>query len=404
MLALSRRYGMARDDLAGILWPGRPLDIQRSNFRQSLAILRRALGDDALEVNRVHCQLRTSFPLITDYDSPDLRESPVFMPSQEGDWFEQLRLDSEPEEESLLIPSNSVVGHFINTLTWFAENDARGMFQMLRSSAPLARGVAYRDMLRLLNRATKDPTLAGWSAYWRGSSESDLEVCAKLLRFAFEEAKNQHDSALASEVCLELGKVYSRTGQFKKAEQICRIADAIASDTGSKIAISNATWLRGTVFSHWGENQSGLSLLEKGEDMAVDNVDRAIARSARAFYLVSAGRVEEGRQVLEWPKSLAASLGHSRLSTVTDMTQAVLGAYDLDRTSAVAGLESIVQRCRAKGNTQFEVYGKELIAKLYLLDGDKGLAAETIKSAKATRLAANMAITPLEAKRVDSVK
>jgi tetratricopeptide (TPR) repeat protein len=402
VLEVHRRDGMARDEIAEILWPGRPLELQRSNFRQALSHLRKAIGDSSVETSRVHCRLRSEFPLQSDFEASRRGQPEAFMPGQEGEWFEEIRLRLESNGGSSE-PQRSVVEAFSQTLTWFAQNDAKGMFQMLRVSASLARGIRYRELLQLLRVAGNDSALVGWAAYWRGTSEEDLQLCSKLLRFAFSEAKRTEDAELASEVCLELGKVYSRTGQTEKAEEICRMAETIATQSGTVRSRANAAWLRGTVLAQWTERSNSFELMERSEDLTENTIDRAIARSARAFFLVSSGRVSEAKSTLEWSQKVGAGLGHQRLQVVIGMTEAVLSVHGNPRVRAIKDLEAATGYCRSQGSTQFRVYGEELLAKLYHLEGDRGLAEGLSRSAYAGRSGSKMALTPLEVKRVNAL-
>jgi tetratricopeptide (TPR) repeat protein len=345
--------------------------------------------------------LPNDFPLVCDFEDLEMREPGGFMPNQEGSWFEQIRIRCEGA--SLGKVGVSAVDSFYHTLSWFAVNDLRGLYQMLQSSAALARGIQYSDLLRLLGSARPQDELLGWSLYWRGSAEADLQKCAKLLRAAFGQARKQNDSALASEVCLELGKVYSRSGAYQQANEVCTMAQSIADEVNTNLARSNANWLKGTILAHWTNQPIAFEFLERSEELCENNIQRAIARSSRAFYLVSSGQLDAGKEVLEWSLETASQLGHRRIDIVNGMTQAVLGAFGESRNRAVRQLESMIETSRANGTTQMRVYAEELLGRLFLLDGDRGLAAGCMDSAKTARIESNMIVTPLEATRVQSL-
>src|SRR5579871_5565601 len=139
ILALNRELGVPRQDAANILWPRRePSNL--TNLRQAISMLRRALGDSALSVTAKHCRLADGIDCISDYDHPEVRESGGFMPGHEGDWFEQIRLESiEPEGHE---PS-PIVDHFLQSLQWFAQNDPRGMYAILGATPSMARSLPF---------------------------------------------------------------------------------------------------------------------------------------------------------------------------------------------------------------------------------------------------------------------
>src|SRR5579862_2626092 len=101
ILALNRDLGIRRQGAANILWPDRePGNL--ANLRQALAVLRRALGQAAIESSAAHCRLASDFRLVTDFESPSLRGEGGFMPGHDSEWFEDVRLESvEPEAESV---------------------------------------------------------------------------------------------------------------------------------------------------------------------------------------------------------------------------------------------------------------------------------------------------------------
>src|ERR1700761_5147537 len=91
VLAMTRRLGIGRDELAQILWPDRPLENQRANLRQALAQLRKAIGEESIESSRSHIRLSSFFRLASDHTVSNLRRPGGFMPGHEGDWFEEFR-------------------------------------------------------------------------------------------------------------------------------------------------------------------------------------------------------------------------------------------------------------------------------------------------------------------------
>ncbi len=404
VLCAHRRFGMERDEVAEILWPGRPLDAQRANLRQALAQLRKGLGPESIESSRSHCRLSDRFPLECDYDRSDLRTSVAFMPGHEGEWFEEVRLDAALEGAGEPGPEPSMALNFLQMLRWYADRDPRGMFALLMASPALARGVEFREMLDLLNLVKHRNVCPGWAAYWRGTSEDDLLVCAQYLRTALEEAKRCDDVQLASEVCLELGKVYARTGKREEAMKICAISDQLAKKSRSRSIKANAYRLSGTVLIHWSDGCQGLGLFERAEDLIDDPIEKAIVQSSRAFFEASVGHFEKARDTLASPLKVARETGHKQIESLCRTTQAQLTASSADRSTAVAELEALASHFRSSGRTQLEVYAEELLAKLFYVSGDKGLAQTRLRSAQKGRSESHMVLTNLESKRLLAVR
>ena len=395
VLAAHRRYGIERDRAAEILWPGKPLESQRTSLRQALMLLRNVLGPHALDTSRTHCGLGSGFRLISDYDEPKLRKGDAFMPGHEGDWFAELRFGESVAPDGLL-------NHMLETSRWYARHDPRSMFALFRVNPGITRGIESEDMLDLLQAVSDDAETVGWSAYWSGTVEEDLQVCAQHLRTALRAAKGNEDRELASEACLELGKVYARTGDFERAAKICRIARGVSESSKSQTAAINALRLEGIVLTHCGRPEVGLKLLRKSEALIRNPVVLTVALGTRAFFEVSLGQFEQARTTLESRPREALKVGHAGIDRVDAMTQAMLASAG-GRRHAVSRLEQLSDQCRDLKSIQFGVYADELLGKLYILEGDKGLAERRLDAARKARRASQMAVTPLEAQLVSTL-
>jgi hypothetical protein len=393
VLASCRRYGAARDEIAGILWPRVGLDARRASLRQALSELRKAIGADAIESSRSHCRLSDRFVLRCDFQIEDMRDSSSFMPGHEGEWFDDNRVDSNLEE----IPS--VIDGFQDMLTWYSQRSPVNMFSLLRGNPALARGLEPSALLAVLNRAPRLEEWNGWTAYWLGTCEEDLDLCASLLKVALKEGRRRGDDQLTSETCLELGKVYARTGRYEEAEGICAIASDIATRSTCKTVKSNALRLRGTVLVQRSAGADGFESLRKAEDLIDDPMERAILQSGRAFFEASVGRTKEANETLSFPLQLERETGHRRIGAVCGLTQALLAAHGDDRSAAVGRLEAMLDPTK-KGTVQIQVYAEELLAKLFYLAGEKGLAQGRLRKAKEGRRETRMVVTPLEARRL----
>jgi tetratricopeptide (TPR) repeat protein len=394
VLALHRRYGVSREWIAEQLWHDSPEANRRTNLRQAVKLLRASLGDGVLEDSRAYCRLSCSFLLDCDYDRPN-HTSSGFMPGHDGNWFEGIRSEHCCESDA---PAG-VLSNLLETCRWFARHDPKAMFSLLKVNPALTRGMNFRDMRELLDLAGEDAVSGGWSFYWRGTAEDDLRLCAELLRSALKGARRTQDLELASEVCLELGKVYARTGEFARAERICDLADAVASDAKCGATAVIALRLRGIVFTHWGRHDDGLELLERSEPLLRNPVERAVALGVRAFFEASIGRYERARDTFESRSREVLNMGHRGVDCVGSMTEAMLAVAG-NRRSAIEPLERLSAECSSVGSTQFGVYADELLAKLFYLEGERDLAGDRLTAARRGRSVSRMAVTPLEAQRL----
>lgn len=395
ILSLSREYGMERQAIAEILWPSRsPANL--ANLRQSLSLLRRAIGTEAVESTVYHCRLASGLKIVSDFDKPSLRGNGGFMPGHEGDWFEDMRVEGlDPVSEQ-----PTVVDHFLQTLRWCSQHDPRGMYALLSVAPAMGRSIPYGDMSRLVATPVGNEALLGWHSYWRGTVEDDLEVCIRHLRLALRIARQTDDLLLASEACLELGKAYIRTSQLEKALKLCDIADVVAAKSTANVPVTNALRLRATVMITWLDPTAGLELFQRAEDKTEVPIDFAYIQNARAFFEASLGLYEKAEVTLAQALATSRNLGHFRIGLLNAFTQSILQATGGSRPDAVRQLESQAEACYATGATQFGVYADEFVAKLYLLDGDKGGAALRLQSAQRGRVTAQMGVTPLETRRV----
>lgn len=396
VLAAHRRYGIERDEIAEILWPRGQLDSQRANLRQALAQLRKSLAPHAIESSRSHCRLSDGFPLRSDLQCSELRGPGAFMPGHEGDWFEEYRIEPTP--------GSFLIDNFVEMLRWCSLRSSASMFSLLRSSPALARGIESPILLALVSGAEHRDEWLGWSAYWQGANEEDLGLCARLLRSALNEAERTGDDELASETCLELGKVYARTGRFSEADAVCKVSATLASRSRSKAIKANSHRLAGNVLVQLSAGAQGFEQLRRAEELIDDPVERAILQSGRAFYEASVGRLKDASETVAFPLELDREIGHKRIALGCRLTQALLAVHSGSRFDAVSQLESVATATRKSGSVQIRVYAEELLAKLFYLAGEKGLAQSNMRLAREGRMQSRMAVTPLEARRLQVVR
>lgn len=400
ILALNRDLGISRQELANILWPGRePANL--ANLRQALAVLRGVLGADAIESSTEHCRLASEFRLSSDFDLPGLRGSGGFMPGHEGDWFEDIRLEAiEPVQEGLA----SVVDHYFQSLQWFAAHDPRSMYAILGATPAMARSLPFREFAAMLDATKETDAPPGWHSFWLGTVRRDLIECRKLLRSALREARKENDLVLASEVCLELGRAYSRTGEFGRAMRVCDVADEIATRSKTKEALRNALRLRGTIQFQWDDPDAGDATLRKLEGELENPLELASVINLRAFFEASAGWYERAEVTHRGALRVARESGHFRIGILSETTSVLLDVAGGKRSENLGPLQGLAAKYYANETSQFGVYAEELVAKLHMLEGDRSAAARVWESAARERVRSRMSTTPLDARRVASIR
>jgi len=399
ILALNRKLGIARQDAANILWPNRaPQNL--ANLRQALSVLRRTLGASAIESSESHCRLDSGFNLVTDYEHPEQRKDAGFMPGHEGDWFDEIRLEcSEAFSEA-----PTVVDHYVDSLRWFAAHDPQSMYAVLAATPAMARSISYRELGFLLETTRNSNPPPGWHAFWLGTVKRDLDECRKLLRFALKRAHEDQDLVLASEVCVELGRVYSRMGVLARALKICDLADEIAAKSGTKTSRKNAMRLRGTVDFYWHRPESGHALLCRLEDELDCPIDLASLMNLRAFLEASMGWFEQSSETQKKATVVGKQAGHFRTGILSTTTSTLLKAARGDKAEALGELQSLAATFYANEVSQFGVYADELAARIHHLDGDRSAAQIALRSAKTERDTSHMAVTPIERRRLASIR
>jgi len=402
LLVANDPFGVMRDFAAEILWPDRSQDQRRENLRQVLAIIRRELGSEFLSASRVSCRIADAYDYESDLKSPELRTSAMFMPGQEGDWFDGMRLESEPatpseQPEPILIQQLAM-------LRWCARNDPRTMFALWRASPAITGGISRLEILSLLQVASVAGEPSGWGNFWRGYAEDDLVLCGNYLRRALKSAIRDEEWSLASSACFELGKVYSRLGFVDRANRIADAAEQVATKAKTRSAQGFAQRLRGTLLLHWGEPRKGLAKLKEASELIDDPVGVAIIDSSRAWYQITAGYVQEASRTLEYPEAVGRELGHDQIETLCSMTRAMLTVHEGSRHQALPALELVARRCYAAGISQFAVYAEETLAKLHLLDHEREMASLRLNAARQGRLRTKMITTPLESARIAAIR
>lgn len=399
MLVVAGEHGVQRSDVAHILWPDKSRESQLENLRQTLALLRKSIGPHAIFADRESCRFSPDF----EYNS-DLNEgSPAqgsFMPGFTGEWFDDIRLIVEaPSREERPTPAES----FANLVDQLCEIDPDTMYAVMRSSPDLTSALGERQIGELVMRAPRLEKWAGWTEFWLGAVDNDLQKSAAHLKRALAEARQTESTDLAIRSAFELGKAFVRIGDLEQAKSMCRSAKAIAEVSKEKNSISFYYRLKGMLLVNWGDAERGLELFASAENYLESDLLWARSHASRMFFQASISKDTQAVAGLEKCRKIAEASGHQVVKIIADTALGLIELREISRPAGISRLQRTASEARAIDQSQFGAYAEELIAKAMLLEGEKELATTHFRNAQRERRRSQMVLTPLEAKRLELV-
>ena len=367
VLVQHREFGIPRDELAAIVWPGKRYEDQKASLRQALSLCRKAIGADSIEASRSHCRLSDSFHVEI------LPGSGVFMPGHEGDYFDEIR-GEELAADRFDSEHRSVLGAWLQVLEWNATHDPGLFFDMLRIAPHQAEGIAFADLERLLAKASSVKKSA-WAEYWWGTVLDNLEDCQLHLKTALEVARDQRDYDLISKICLELGRAYSRTGHLKRALAVSTLADEVAAKSRSVVHVVNALRLKATLNFHWGDPVRGNALFQDAIQKAPTTMEQYQLTASLALFQAGYGFDSQAESNLARIHAYADSLGHIKMNSLVQLTQRILLARSTDPQACYDVILRELDSEPDAANEQIWSYTHELLSSL--CDGDRAKVHRT---------------------------
>jgi len=390
VLVIESPRGVSRSDLTQFLWPKSE---SKHGLRQAIYELKAHLGPETIVSTPSWCRLSEKFHFESDYENPSLRDSSVFLPGAEGEWFDAQRLEIELQAPAREASSDPIFA----SLKWLAHWDERSFFQLLQTTPNLVRGIDFSELKELVQIANrKAPEVRGWSLYWKGVAEEDLSICAGYLAQAFEHARLSQDDGLASEVALELGKVYARQAKAKHAYRVCQVAVDIAEHSQTPQAKANRLRLQGIVNCYFGESPKGILDLESSERHVEDTLGRALARMSRAYFLASAGRTDDALDLLDQLSVETYGLQHVRIATNERIVRAIAMYHSRTGDWGMGLMQSTLEESIRTGFTQHGVCAAELLAQIYKCRGEWETTNQYLGYAAQGRSVSKAVKTPLE--------
>lgn len=402
MLVVNHQDGVFRDHAAEALWPDRSIDAQRVNLRQTLAMLRKMLGANAVDSTRLHCSLSTSFQYQSDYENPTLRQGSAFMPGNVGRWFDSVRMEGGYDEEET--PTKpAAIASFIETLDWFSANDPTVMYSVMRSASMTSNGIPSSDLKRLIERAGPSKVLPGWRTLWAAyaaESEGSAALSPEGFRTAMRLGEERSDYILAFEAAFNLCATMVVQNKLQAARSIADRALSYAQKGGMEHMLSRALSLKGIVHLVGGDHAYGLELMKKGEHQEGEHYGRAAMQSMRGFAEASFGFFDQAMVTLELPKVVAAETGHGMVDLIVSMAEATIGAVIGDPHDYIAPMERSLKLGEVMQNSYFRTYAHEAAAKIYLRLGEKEKAKREFDIAQRIRRHGGMVYTPWDRMRL----
>ena len=403
ILALNREYGIERKALAEILWPGKD---GGANLRQTLSLLKRALGEDALETSRSHCRLSSEFRLNCDAEEEKKLGAGGFMPGHIGEWFDDLR-SGEFDEVDDPTPDGLPISDFAKTLEWLAANSPANMYGVMREALHLTQGLSSTHAIRLLNIAGEDAKHANWRDYYLtyfGHGVSELEGASRAYSRVLKRAMANEDYTLAVESAYHLSATLLVQGNYGEAAKAVAACHFCATKVREPQLMAKASSIRGVLLMHLGNVTEGLIELEGSELSLGNEFAVAHAQALRAFMETSKGLHRRSLETVKAPSILAQASGHHRLGLMCSVTSSHAMAGLGNSEGSLKIILPEVENLEGKEASFFLPYAHEMAASAHMLCGDEQMAQVSLQKARDARELRRMPYTNLDRSRIESSK
>lgn len=402
MLAMSRFEGVPRDQAADALWPDRSPEARRVNLRQTLAILRRALGSEMIESSRDDCRLSEAFQFDSDAENPTLRRATSFMPGNVGHWFDVVRAQCGYGEEEVAAKP-AALASFIDTLDWFAINDPTVMYDLMRSASMTSHGIPAASLKRLIERAGPSKALPGWRTLWAAyaaESEGSAALSPEGFRSAMRLGEERQDYVLALEAAFNLCAAMVVQNKLTIARSLAKRAQYYATKGGLQHMMPRALGLEGIVSLIGGDRDYGLHMMRMGENKEGEYYGRITIQAMRGFAQASVGLFDDAEETLLLPKQVASETGHGMIELVASMAEATIGSVVGDPLKVLPAMHRSLDLGESMQNSYFRTYAHEAAAKIYLRLGEKEKAKAEFGVARRIRRHGGMVYTPWDRMRL----
>jgi tetratricopeptide (TPR) repeat protein len=365
-------------------------------------LLKKALGDDAIEATRSHCRITTQFQITSDFENANLRQNAAFMPGQSGEWFEDIRSENW-ENGSAESSTNLPISDFAKTLEWLAAHSPANMYSVMREALQLTQGLSTKEVTKFLNTAGEDSKNDNWRNYYYsyfGENSSELENSNRLSRKVLKEAVKSKDYILAVESAYYLSATYLVQGRYVEATKAVAACQFCAEKVNRPDLLAKAASIRGILLINIGNVSEGLMELERSELSLGNEFAVAHAQALRGFMETSKGLHSRALETIKAPFALASASGHRRLSLMCSVTSshafAGLGRKKESLDVILPALKNLVETQMSF----FSTYAYEAAAIAYLLNGEHELARNNMRLAQQNRGARGMPYTLFDRGRI----
>ena len=330
---------ICRDALAEEIWPLDSLSTRRTNFRQALKKLKRAIGEDRIFADRQVCTLANG--------------------------FEVSIAGSDPKRLDFLGEKTATAG-LLSLMEWQASDRPELFFETMRSNAEMVKTLPATSVERLVRTAAAGLSSSDlnrhWAICWTGLSHfssSGISAAAPHLKLALEKGLSANDEPLVflSGSTLAIALILGA-----KAQAAIRLLDRIEARRRSidPTALRELSYVRAAALQHLGRaNESSYLLQVHGARLST--LAAAANESLKGFFHATDGRFRLAADTIEAPLGMAERVGAPTIRCLCELT---LGYIDVHEAPprGVDRLSRLAVECDRLGFAHLALYAREGVA------------------------------------------
>jgi len=398
VLVVHRRNGVSRDELASILWTSADPAKAKASLRQALFIIRKACPG-LLDTQGHRCRISEDVAVESDYDDPSLRESQVFMPGMEGDWFEVHRSYEEPAPT---VPAGLPVDGFLQLLLWLGDNDPANMLGLMLESLALVDGIGGPDIHKIIEKLPSTGKFLGWKHYFVGrvALGGNIKISEHHTKAAAVEALKNSDRDLLVYSLRDLLTLNVLLNKLGEAQAISKRLTEACARRKSPVGASANFLGKALILLHSGAQVEGFQYLRQSQDASQGVIEAAMMESLRAFFHLSYGEFDLAESRLQVPNRIGKEIGHDYLHQICELTRTTMMVKKANEDGVVDTLDLASTRADSLSSLHFRIYIKESIALRYLQSGDLRRAGRIATDVRKIRRGLSMAYTPWDEMRL----
>jgi|GEM_PF-3628040 len=381
-LALALRRGRLadRDAVAADLWPVDAPSERRSNLRQTLSKLRRALGSGRIYADRTVCGFEKGFVVRVDRG----------VPTVEGDSSAQ-----------------TPVGGFLRFLQWQSENEPDRVLGTMSANPSLTHSLPPFVFKDLLERGAANAWMSDadrrWKLFWDGCAASqvaNLGAALPRMKRALQSGIEARDSSLVIEAGISWAGGEVLKGRAMRGLEILDLVESVAGPQNRRAA-RQLCIVRSSAFLHLGRRDAWRDLLQRQEHLE-SALDYASQRALEAFFVATSPDPAQTMDLVEGPLAQAREIGASSLETLCLLAVGYAEARE-NPERAIGRLTELRRYCQRSGFAHFALYASEALALAMHRADELRLAAKESSAAAGTRARLAFGLTSWDRDRLAPV-